>query len=111
MRIRGAIGIAVAMLAALFWVEWKNRDSLERAHRELKTSEEQLAGLQRENGRLSNVVSQARMSSATNGSLSELLKLRGEVGLLRREMESLRGTQRVAEIGWGLGGVDRNLKL
>jgi hypothetical protein len=51
------------------------------------------------------------MDSPTNASWSELLKLRGEVGLLRREMESLKNTQRVAEVSPGVAGGDPNIKL
>jgi hypothetical protein len=101
--------MGVAALAAFFWLQGKGR--LEAAYQQLKESDSRLAALQNENGRLSNLVTHSKMDSLTNASWSELLKLRGEVGLLRREMESLRTTQRVTEIDLGLAGVDPNIKL
>src|SRR5262245_46406830 len=97
MRIVGAIGIGVAALATFLWL--KGRGQIDAAHQQLKQSDERFAVLQSENLRLSNLVAYSQTGSSTNASLSELLKLRGEVGLLRREMKSLSSAQKVAESG------------
>jgi RNA polymerase sigma factor (sigma-70 family) len=60
----------------------------------LRQQNEQLAGLPVENDRLSNLLAQARISQkpATND-LSELLRLRGEVGSLRLQTNDLQRLQ------------------
>ena len=53
---------------------------------------ETLTLLADEHARLSNLVVKAEIARRTNAAVNELLKLRGELGLLRREVDSLKNS-------------------
>jgi hypothetical protein len=70
------------------------RDQVQELQRQQKPLVEQVAGLKAENERLSHQITLAAQSPALSSDrLRELLKLRGEVGLLRRELKETRAAQ------------------
>lgn len=94
---------AVVGLAVWLAVEHQARLRLVEEHKALEQQLGQLAGLVAENERLSNLVAQAHPSqSLPDDESRELLRLRGEVGLLRQqgeELESVRNENRQARAG------------
>jgi hypothetical protein len=77
----------VAGMATPLVIQHQAKVKLREENQSLRQQMEQLAGLQAENERLSNLVVQANSSQPRSN--SELLKLRGEVGLLRRQTNEL----------------------
>jgi hypothetical protein len=90
-------GVGVAVWLA---VEYQGRLRLGEENKALRQQLDQIAGLVAENERLSNLVAQANSSqSLPDERLKELLRLRGEVGVLRqqsKELEALREKNRQA---------------
>ncbi len=91
------LGLAGALLAACVaapLAAWRHAQAGWRdQHELLREREERLASLSAENQRLSNLVERAKGHSATGERLREVLKLRGEIGQLRRiagEVDQLR---------------------
>jgi hypothetical protein len=63
---------------------------LRQQNESLSQQEERLASVQADNVRLSNLIAKARTTSEpTTNNLEELMKLRGEVGILRRQTNDL----------------------
>lgn len=93
---------ATALVGVAIWlaVEHQARLRLGEENTVLRQQLDQMAGLAAENERLSNLVAQARSSqSLPDDRLRELLRLRGEVGVLRqqtKELETLREENRQA---------------
>jgi hypothetical protein len=88
---------ATALVGLAIWliVEHQIRLRLGEENKSLRQQSDQMAGLVAENERLSNLVAQAnRSQSLPNDQLKELLRLRGELGVLRqresKELETLR---------------------
>ena len=105
MRAKGiilSVLCATAAVGAAIWlaVGHQPRLRLGEENKALRQQLDQLAGLASENERLSNVVAQAnRSQSLPDDQLRELLRLRGEVGVLRqqgKELETLRNENRQA---------------
>jgi hypothetical protein len=99
--ILGMIGAMVVAGGAALFVRQRHMEGELRAQNQaLREQLEQSAQLATENGRLSNLVAQAAAAQRLPDSqLSELLKLRGEVGRLRqqaKEVEALREANRQA---------------
>jgi len=95
---------AGAVVGVAIWlaVEDQARLRLADENKALGQQLDQMAGLAAENERLSNLVAQANSSQSLPGDhLKELLRLRGEVGVLRqqsKELETLREENRQARI-------------
>jgi hypothetical protein len=91
---------AVVGLALWLAVEDQTRLKLGEEHKTLEQQVGQMAGLIAENDRLSNLVAQAnRSQSLPDDQLRELLRLRGEAGVLRqqsKEFEAVRNENRQA---------------
>ena len=93
---------ATAAAGVMIWLAVEHQAGLRlgQDNRALRQQLGQLAGLVAENERLSNLVAQASHSpSLPNDQLKELLRLRGEVGVLRqqsKELETLREENRQA---------------
>ena len=93
---------AAALVGVAIWlaVEHQARLRLAEENTVLRQQFDQMAGLAVENQRLSNLVAQARSPrSPPDDRLKELLRLRGEVGVLRqqaKELETLREENRQA---------------
>jgi hypothetical protein len=91
---------AVVGMAAWLAVERQARLKLGEEHKALEQKLGQMAGLIAENQRLSNLLAQAdRPPPLPDDQLRELLRLRGEVGLLReqsKELETVRNENRRA---------------
>jgi hypothetical protein len=91
---------ATAVVGVAIWlaVGHQTRLRLGEENKALRQQLGQLAGLASENERLSNVVAQANRSQPLpDDQLRELLRLRGEVGILRqqgKELETLRNENR-----------------
>lgn len=102
-------GAAVVGLAIWFAVEHQARLRLSEEHDSLERRLKQMAGLIAENERLSNLVARAnRPQSLPDDLLRELLRLRGEVGVLRqqsKELETVRDENRQAR-----AALDSSLK-
>ena len=85
---------AVVGLAIWFAVEHRARLRAGEEHKALEQQLKQMAGLTAENGQLSNLVARAeRPQSLPDDQSRELLRLRGEVGVLRgqsKELEAVR---------------------
>jgi hypothetical protein len=105
MRIRSvtAGSLCAATVAGLaIWLgsEHQAGNRLKDENAGLRQQMDQMGELAAENERLSNVVAQAsRSRSGSEGQMKELLRLRGEVGLLRqqsKELETLREENRQA---------------
>jgi hypothetical protein len=90
-RSSGPIAIVVAVAFLACWLI-ETRARLELVQRNLALTErlESLKQLAAENIRLSNLLVKAEAANGTNATFSELLKLRGVVGMLRKEVESLK---------------------
>ncbi len=79
-------GLAVVSVAAPLAVHYQSQASLRAKEALLGKQERQLSALAAENERLSNAVASERQASAfANQNNDELLKLRGEIGLLREQ--------------------------
>jgi hypothetical protein len=88
-KIKLAIIVALLAGAAVLWTVQHQTEAQLHAERDaLQRQLDQTAGLQADNERLSNLVAQAQ-GSFSSEQLSELLRLRGEVGMLRRETNQL----------------------
>jgi hypothetical protein len=93
---------AVAVVGVTAWLGLERQAWLRLAveHKALEQQLDQMAGLVAENERLSNLVAQAnRSQSLPDDQSRELLRLRGEVGVLRRqakELETARNENRQA---------------
>jgi hypothetical protein len=91
---------AVVGLAAWLAVEHQARLRLGEEHKVLEDQAEQMTGLIAENERLSNLVTRADgPQSLPDDESLELLRLRGEAGMLRRqtkELEAVRAENRQA---------------
>jgi hypothetical protein len=88
-KLKFFIGVVVVAGAAILWTvqyqtELRLRGKNESLHRQL----EQMVQLEADNERLSNLVAQAN-NKFPNEQFMELLKLRGEVGLLRQQTNGL----------------------
>ncbi len=75
---------AAGLTGALF--QYHETTKLRAANRDLRRQIQQLAALQAENESLSNRTAQANAPGLTKAQLSELLRLRGEVGRLRAQV-------------------------
>ena len=100
-NITSIIGIAtVAGLALWAAFEHQRRDGLGREHTALEQQLEEMAQLIASNEQLSNLLAKAKASpSLTDDQSRELLRLRGQAGVLRqqsRELESVREENRQA---------------
>jgi RNA polymerase sigma factor (sigma-70 family) len=82
------MGTVVAALAAPLLVQQQTVSRLREENQSLQQQQAQTTQLAAENERLSNQLAQAN-STQTQGQLQELLKLRGEVGMLRRQSKEL----------------------
>ncbi len=83
-------GTAVVALAIWLAVEHQARLRLGDEHKALEQQLDQMAGLAADNERLSNLVAQAgRSGSLPDEQSQELLRLRGEVGVLRQQTNGL----------------------
>jgi hypothetical protein len=93
---------ATAVVGLTIWLaaEHQARLRLGEENKALRQQLDQMAGLVAENERLSNLVAQAKSSqSLPDDRLKELLRLRGEAGVLRqqtKELETLRNENRQA---------------
>jgi hypothetical protein len=88
-KLKLAVVVVVLAGAAVLWTVQRQDEARLRAERDaLQRQLDQMAGLQADNERLSNLVAQAQ-GSLSSGQLSELLRLRGEAGMLRRETNQL----------------------
>src|SRR5258706_6607656 len=101
-KLQAAIVSAVVLIGMGFlWrIQHKAAVNLREENRSLRQQNEQLAELAGESDRLSNLVEEAKSSQTLgNGQMNELLKLRAEVGGLRRltnELEKVEeGNQRL----------------
>lgn len=81
----GIIGAVVTVAAIPLWMQHRTVSKLREANESLRQQSEQFATLSAENERLSNLLAKANSPVAPE-ELSELLKLRGEVGGLRRQL-------------------------
>jgi hypothetical protein len=81
---------AVAGISIVWWTQHEARTKLTEENRALRQRIEQLSRLEQANDQLSNMVAVAEGSqAAVKEQLNELLKLRGEVGSLRRVTNEL----------------------
>jgi RNA polymerase sigma factor (sigma-70 family) len=86
--------VVVASVATPLVMQHQAQVKLREENRSLRQQAAHLAQLQTENEHLSNLVAQANHASAVSQEqLSELMKLRGEVGLLRKQTNELRVLQ------------------
>jgi hypothetical protein len=86
----GALLIAGGIIAVL---EHRATARLREGNRALRQDVENLAGVSDENQRLSNLLFRANSQALPDAQLHELLKLRGEVSVLRRETSQLASVQ------------------
>lgn len=89
-----AVPVAGA-LGVLGWLGWEQRRALDGLRQENKSLQQQLvrlSELERDNQRLSNLVAQAE-GTKSNQPLLELLRLRNEVGFLRRQTNEFQQAQ------------------
>ncbi|HEY5233739.1 MAG TPA: hypothetical protein VIK35_09425 [Verrucomicrobiae bacterium] len=83
-------GFAVAVLIACAVVLFQQRQVQEKLRADAELLRQQVAQLKADNENLSNLADQAKSSqSLPDEQFTELLKLRGEVGLLRRQTNEL----------------------
>jgi hypothetical protein len=101
---------AVVGLAAWLAIEHQARLRLGEEHKALEEQADQMTGLMAENERLSNLVVRADgPQSLPDDQSLELLRLRGEVGALRRqtkELEAVRAENRQAHAAGGAATAD-----
>ena len=91
----GACVAAVIGLAIWLAVEHQARLKLGEEHKALEQQLKQMAGLVAENAQLSNLVAQANSAPSLSDDQSrELLRLRGEAGLLRQQSQELETTRK-----------------
>src|SRR5437899_336826 len=81
----GVITVVLTVAAVPLWMQHRTVIKLREANESLRQQSEQFAALSIENERLSNLLAKANGPVAPEP-LSELLKLRGEVGGLRRQL-------------------------
>jgi RNA polymerase sigma factor (sigma-70 family) len=81
----GIVSAVVAIAAIPVWMQHQSLARLRQENDSLRQQADQSAALSAENDRLSNLLAKAK-SPATPDHLSELLKLRGEVGSLRKQL-------------------------
>jgi RNA polymerase sigma factor (sigma-70 family) len=81
--------IAVATVATPLVLRHQAQVQLRNQDQALRQRAGQLAEMQRKNEHLSNLLARANSSQLSKDQLSELMKLRGEVGLLRRQTNEL----------------------
>lgn len=85
--------LSAGVLAVALLFQQHSIQSLRKENSLLRTQDEQLALMRQENQDLSNRLVEASMTQATPIAPSpELLRLRGEVGVLRRQLSELRGS-------------------
>jgi hypothetical protein len=88
-KLKLAVVVALLAGAALLWTIQHQEEARLRGERDsLQSQLGSMAGLQADNERLSNLVTQAK-ASLSSEELSELLRLRDEAGMLRRETNQL----------------------
>ncbi|MGI8966407.1 MAG: hypothetical protein ACR2H1_10030 [Limisphaerales bacterium] len=88
LKIKIICALLVASLATILIIQHQSQAKLRDENKSLRAQVDQLAQLTPENERLSKLVAQGNNSLAKD-QLSELLKLRGEVGVLRRHNQQL----------------------
>jgi hypothetical protein len=89
-KLQTAIVSAVVVAGVATPLVIQHEAKLRRENQALRQQVDQFAGLTAENERLSNLVAQANNArSLSNDQLNDLLRLRGEVGLLRRQTNEL----------------------
>ncbi|PYJ95918.1 MAG: hypothetical protein DME23_22290 [Verrucomicrobia bacterium] len=81
--------VVVAGVATPLVMQQQAQVKLSMENQSLRQQAGQLAKLQAENGHLSNLLAQAKSSLLSKEQLSELMRLRGEVGMLRRKTNAL----------------------
>jgi len=82
--------IAVAVVATPLVLQHQSLGELRQENRALETQNQQLGPLSAANERLTNLLAQAQqVQSLSDQQLHELLRLRGEVGLLRKDSQDL----------------------
>jgi hypothetical protein len=81
-------GITTAM------IQYQSVEKLRAENRNLLERNQNLAELQAENQRLSNLVAQAQRPTLSKEQTAELLRLRGQVGLLRDDLRRAQATNR-----------------
>jgi len=82
-------GFAVAVLIACALVLFQQRQVQEKLRADNESLTQQIAQLKADNENLSNLAAQAKnFQSLPDEQFTELLKLRGEVGVLRQQLES-----------------------
>jgi hypothetical protein len=89
--LRAAIyaAVVIASLAAPWAIRRWEQVQLREQSESLREQAGRLAGLSAENARLSNRVAQSESSSLSKDQFLELLRLRGEIGLLRQTMSEI----------------------
>jgi RNA polymerase sigma factor (sigma-70 family) len=99
--------IAVAVVAIPLAIQPQSRAKLREENQVLRQQVSQLAQAAAENERLSNLLAQAKSpASLSREQASELLKLRGEVGVLRRQNAELHAAQHVGKLEDQTAGAD-----
>lgn len=82
----GAVALLVAV-GALSWNLVKTREQLEKAALRASQADERAAALEGESAKLSNALAQAKsLQTLPSGQFRELIRLRGEVGQLKRQL-------------------------
>jgi RNA polymerase sigma factor (sigma-70 family) len=81
--------VVVAGLGTAVVIEHQAQTKLRDENAVLRQQTDQVAALQGENERLSNLLAQANGNQLSKEQLSELLRLRGEIGSLRRQTNDL----------------------
>jgi hypothetical protein len=83
-------GFGVAVLIACALIVFQQRQAQDKLRAEDESMRRQIAQLKADNEKLSNFAAQTKSSSSLpDDQFNELLKLRGEVGLLRRQVDDL----------------------
>ena len=99
--------IAVAVVAIPLAIQPQSRAKLREENQVLRQQVSQLAQAAAENERLSNLLAQAKSpASLSREQASELLKLRGEVGVFRRQNAELHAAQHVGKLEDQTAGAD-----
>lgn len=99
--------IAVAVVAIPLAIQPQSRAKLREENQVLRQQVSQLAQAAAENERLSNLLAQAKSpASLSREQASVLLKLRGEVGVLRRQNAELHAAQHVGKLEDQTAGAD-----
>ena len=92
-KLKLIVGFLVLVGAAIIWsVQYQAQLQSREENESLRKQLEQMVRLEADNERLSNLVAQAN-SQLPNEQFMELLKLRGEVGLLRQQTNGLQKLQ------------------